>query len=409
MTNPLVSTQPAAEAAARKMLAYCQANDWAGIDPYDALNSRIFQMLPILDSRIPRLVMTQALKRSPFNIRSLMLIPPTQNSKAFGIFLRSSLKFAKLGWPGADELVRFFIRKLDEMRSPNMPYWCWGYSFPWQTRTLIVPRGTPNLVCTTFVADALLDAYEQTGDAQCLKMATSGAEYIFKDLMWTDGGSVAGFGYPLKTMRHNIHNGNLLGAALFCRVAKHTGDKTLIEPALKVARFSASKQHEDGSWDYGEMPTQKWIDNFHTGYNLEALQSMARSLQTDEFDVRIKKGFEFYREHFFLEDGTAKYFHNKTYPIDIHCVAQSIMSLLAFPEQDGARNEAMSAKVVNWALENMWSDDGYFFYRVLPWCKIRTSYMRWSQSWMLLALATFLEAAAKKTNQQGREMAAVAK
>lgn len=409
MTNPLVSTQPAAEAAARKMLAYCQSNEWAGIDPYDALNSRIFQMLPFLDRRIPRLVMTQALKRSPFNIRSLMLIPPTQNSKAFGIFLRSSLKFAKLGWPGADDLVRFFIRKLDEMRSPDMPYWCWGYSFPWQTRTLIVPRGTPNLVCTTFVADALLDAYEQTGDAQCLKMAASGAEYIFKDLMWTDGGSVAGFGYPLKTMRHNIHNGNLLGAALFCRVAKHTGDKTLIEPALKVARFSASKQHEDGSWDYGEMPTQKWIDNFHTGYNLEALQSMARSLKTDEFDARIKKGFEFYREHFFLEDGTAKYFHNKTHPIDIHCVAQSIMSLLAFPEQDGPRNEAMSAKVLGWALENMWSDDGYFFYRVLPWCKIRTSYMRWSQSWMLLALATFLEAAAKKTNQPDRKMVAAAK
>src|SRR5262245_11988948 len=159
MTNPLLFTQPAAEAAARKLLTYCQAKDWAGLDPFDALNSRIFQMLPFLDRRIPRLVMTQALKRSPFNIRPLMLVPPTQNSKAFGLFLKASLKFAKLGWPGADDLVHFFIRKLDEMRSPDMPDWCWGYSFPWQTRTLLVPRGTPNLVCTTFVADALLDAY----------------------------------------------------------------------------------------------------------------------------------------------------------------------------------------------------------------------------------------------------------
>ncbi len=408
MGNDLSTTQPAAEAATRKMLAYCQANDWAGIDPYDALNSRIFLALPFLDRRIPRLVMTQALKRSPFNIRSLMLIPPTQNPKAFGVFLKASLKLSKLGWPGADELVRFFIRKLDEMRSPNMPYWCWGYSFPWQTRTLIVPRATPNLVCTTFVADALLDAYEQTGDAQCLKMAASGADYILNDLMWTDGGSVAGFGYPLASMRHNIHNGNLLGAALFCRVAKHAGEKKFIEPAFKVARFSASKQHEDGSWAYGEMPTQKWIDNFHTGYNLWGLQSMERSLGTTEFDARIKKGFEFYREHFFQPDGVAKYYHDKTYPIDIHCVAQSVMSLLAFPEFDGARNERMASAVLTWALENMWSDKGYFYYRVLPWCKIRTSYMRWSQSWMLLALATFLEAAAT-ASQSTRKAAAAGK
>ncbi len=395
MTSPLQATQPAAESAARKLLAYCQANDWAGIDPYDALNSRIFQALPFLDSRIPRLVMTQALKRSPFNIRSLMLIPPTQNSKAFGIFLKASLKFAKLGWDGADELVAYFIRKLSEMRAPGMNYSCWGYSFPWQTRTLIVPRGTPNLVCTTFVADALLDAYEQTGNASCLQMAASGVDYIRKELLWSDGSEV-GFAYPLPSMRQSIHNANLLGAALFCRVAKFTGDKSLIEPALKVARFSAAKQRADGSWLYGEMPKQGWVDNFHTGYNLDGLRSMAQTLSTDEFDAVIRKGFEFYREHFFLENGVARYFHDKTYPIDIHCVAQSIMSLLAFPEFDGARNEAMSSKVVEWTLDNMWSKDGSFYYRVQPWATIRTSYMRWSQAWMLLALATFLEAAAAK-------------
>lgn len=395
MSQPLQSALPAVEAAARQLLAYCQAQDWAGIDPYDALNSRLFQKMPFLDSRIPRLVMTQALKRSPLNIRPFLLIPPTQNPKAFGIFLKASLKFARLGWPNADALVSYFIGKIDQMRAPNMAYSCWGYSFPWQTRTQIVPRGTPNLVCTTFVADALLDAYEQTGREQCLKMAASGAEYIRRELMWSDGAE-AGFAYPLVTMRQSIHNANLLGAALFCRVAKLTGDRSLVEPALKVARFSVGKQHPDGSWLYGEMPKQNWVDNFHTGYNLAGLQSIAASLCTDEFASSIRRGFEFYRENFFQPDGVAKYFHNKTHPIDIHCVAQSIMSLLAFPEFDAPRNEMMAARVVEWALDNMWGDDGYFYYRVLPWCKIRTSYMRWSQSWMLFALATFVEAAAAK-------------
>jgi len=29
---------------------------------------------------------------------------------------------------------------------------------------MLVPRGAPNLVCTTFVANALLDLYEETGE-----------------------------------------------------------------------------------------------------------------------------------------------------------------------------------------------------------------------------------------------------
>ena len=39
----------------------------------------------------------------------------------------------------------------------------------------------------------------------------------------------------------------------------------------------------------------------------------------------------------------------------------------------------------------MWDERGFFYYRVLRFGTIRTSYMRWSQAWMLLALATLLE------------------
>ena len=73
----------------------------------------------------------------------------------------------------------------------------------------MVPANSPNLVCTTFVANAFLDAYEQLGDASHLDVAASGAQYILNDLYWTDGGSVSGFAYPLPTMRNNVHNGNL--------------------------------------------------------------------------------------------------------------------------------------------------------------------------------------------------------
>jgi len=374
--------------ATEKLLAYCRAHDWAGHDPYDALNSRIFLALPWLNSRIPRLVLTQALKRSPVNIRGLALIPPTQNPKAISLFLRASLQMSQVEGMPVSGLVSHFLEKLIELRSTGTPYWCWGYSFPWQTRTIVVPRSAPNLVCTTFIASALLDLYETHPDPRCLEMAASSAEYMLNDLYWQDG-SLASFSYPLASLRVQIHNANFLAAALFCRVYKHTGEKKFLGPALAAARCSASLQLPDGSWYYGEKPTQKWVDNFHTGYNLSGLRQIDNALGTDEFQSCIQKGFEFYKTHFFREDGAARYFHDKTYPIDIHCVAQSILSPLEFRDLDPG-NLALASSAFRWAMKNMWDERGFFYYRVLRTVKIRTSYMRWSQAWMLLALSTLL-------------------
>src|SRR5262249_13167949 len=153
--------------------------------------------------------------------------------------------------------------RLGELRSPGVRRWCWGYSFPWQTRTDVVPRWAPNLVCTSFVANALLDVFERHGDRRCLDMAAGAASYIVEDLYWTDGGA-AGFCYPLPSHRTPIHNANFLGAALLCRLSALTANPRLLEPGLRVARESAAAQRADGSWPYGERPHQRWIDNFHT-------------------------------------------------------------------------------------------------------------------------------------------------
>ncbi|MGD0277368.1 MAG: hypothetical protein ABSB79_15165, partial [Syntrophales bacterium] len=309
-----------------KLIEYCRSNNWAGYDPYDALNSEIFKHIPFLNSRNSRLALTQMLKRSPFNFRPLLRIPKTQNPKAIALFLMAFLKLSKLGILTDGKNINAMIEKLIALRSPNSPYWCWGYSFPWQGRTVFVPGHEPNLVCTVFVADALLDAYEMTSDSSYLHMASSAADYIINDLIWTDGGSVAGFCYPIPSSNSLVHNANFLGAAMLCRIYKHCGNEKYIEPALKVARYSAGRQHDDGSWFYGELPKQRWIDNFHTGYNLCALQTFCQYAETREFESHIHRGFKFYRDYFFRKDGATKYFHNHTYPIDIHSIAQSIIT-----------------------------------------------------------------------------------
>lgn len=378
------------KAATLTLLDYCRANEWQGHDPYDALNSGLFRLLPFMDSTIPRLALTQLLKRSPLNFRSLLLVPKTMNPKGLALSLAAILRLSRLSLLDEQDFTGMLVERLVALRSPNTPYWCWGYSFPWQGRTVLVPKGAPNLVCTTFVANALLDVYENNQESGCLSMATSAAEYILNDLFWTKGDSTAGFSYPLPGLQASVHNANFLGAALLSRIYKHCGEKKFLDPAMRIARYSAARQHDNGSWDYGELSTQRWVDNFHTGYNLCALRLISTYAGTSEFKNHIRRGFEFYRTHFIREDGAPKYFHDRVYPIDIHSVAQSIITLISLKDLD-VSSVKLANSVYQWAMNNMWNRRGYFYYQVHPFYKNRISYMRWSQAWMLLALSIFLE------------------
>ena len=371
-----------------KLLAFCRARNWSGYDPYDALNSRIFQKIPVLDSRLPRIVLTQTLKRSPINVRRLLLVPETQNPKGLALILSGLLNLRDDLLPDRGHLCDYMVKRLVQLRSPGVTYWCWGYSFPWQTRQNIVPAGAPNLVCTTFVANSLLDFYEQAGNQELLNKAISAAEYILNELYW-ENGSEAGFSYPLRSLHVQVYNANFLAAALLCRIYRHTGLRTFRDPALKATRYSVRRQNADGSWYYGAAPFQMWIDNFHTGFNLSALLTIAKELETEEFEPSIRRGFDFYREHFFRNDGAPRYFHDRTYPIDAHSAAQSILTLLEFHDFDKTCFE-QAISVLCWTMQHLWDDRGFFYYRVHRFGTIRMPYMRWSEAWMFLALSALL-------------------
>lgn len=380
-----------AKEATLKLLSYCRSRNWAGYDPYDALNSRIFKALPFLNTRLPRLALTQALKRCPINLRPMLLISGTQNPKGLALFLQAVLKLSKLGLiDDSDEIVNTLAKGIEQLRSPDTSFWCWGYSFPWQTRTQLVPARTPNLVCTLFVAEALLDLYESNGDEHYLDLATSAADYIVEELYW-EADSVCSFSYPFPSSRIPVHNANLLAAALLCRVSRLTGNEKYLSAALSATVYSVKRQRIDGSWVYGESVKYGWVDNFHTGYNLCALWNIGRNLQTTQFDESLRTGFDFYRSRFFRQDGAPNYFHNRTYPIDVHCVAQSIITLLELNHLH-PDNVNLAGRVFSWALANLWNDDeGYFYHQKLPLGTIKIPYMRWGQAWMLVASSQLLE------------------
>lgn len=376
------------EMAMQALFAHCRAEHWAGHDPYDALNS------PLLDPdrgnapKLVRLAATQFMKRSPVDVRALLRVPKTQNAKALALNIQTVYWLEQTNLVETEGLVDYFVGRIKELRSPGQKHWCWGYSFPWQTRTVCVPRHSPNLVCTTFVADALLSVYERTRAPDLLEMVGSAARYIADDLYFEYAG-VASFSYPSPGLSSTVHNANLMAAALLLRLDAIAPDAKIAERALKAARFSAARQRADGSWPYGEGAKQAWVDNFHTGYNLSALRTIGEVTKSNEFEVYLDKGFAFYRSHFLREDGAARYFHDNTYPIDAHAVAQTILTMLEFADRDPGA-PAAAQRVYDWAAKAMWDPRGFFHYRVLRLGTIRTSYMRWSQAWMLLALAVLV-------------------
>ena len=188
-----------------------------------------------------------------------------------------------------------------------------------------------------------------------------------------------------------IHNANFLGAAFLSRLYHHTHEDEMKQDALASARYSAAGQQENGAWVYGERHTQKWVDNFHTGFNLMALKQIDAYVGEGRFKGNIERGYQFYLEKFFCNDGAPRYYSDRTYPIDIHSVSQSLITLSELQHLDDSSMEK-AAQVFEWAMAHMRDPSGYFYFQKGQFYTKKISYMRWSQAWMALALATYSRA-----------------
>ena len=387
-----------------KLQKYCEAEDFKGWDPFDGLNSRIFNALPMLKrSALCRLIMIQLFKRNPVNLRRIAAVPKQYNPKAIALFLSGycNLYHAIESAPelqnafGQKQTVRLTIdrlaRLLLSLRSKGDYHGaCWGYNFDWQSRrAFLFPAHTPVVVVTAFSASALFDAYEITGEKAYLDVALSSARFVIDDLHRTPFGR--GFLFSYSPLRGNdtVFNASLLGVKILCLCYKYTGNPEYRHIASQVVQAVCDGQRPDGGWVYGLRPVQSWIDSFHTGYNLDALNTY-RTLTGDRtFDSNIERGLDFYINNFFKEDGTPKYYHDKTYPIDIHSPAQLLVTLSNMNQL--SRYYCLADKIVDWTIRNMQDKKGYFYYQIKPLISSKISYMRWSNAFMFNALSNYVK------------------
>lgn len=376
----------------KKLEAYCENEEFKGWDPYDGLNSRLFQSLPFLPkSRLARLVWIQTFKRSPLNLRGLARVEKEYNAKGLGLFLSGYCKrYVATPDKKCLDKIDYLSSRLLELENKEWSGSCWGYNFDWQARAFYQPKNTPTVVASVFVASALLDAYEVTQKKELLDTARSTCNFILKDLNRTyNSDSNFCFSYsPLD--KSVVFNASLLGSRLLSRVFSYTQEKILVEAARKSVVYCCDYQKRDGSWSYGTLPYHQWIDNFHTGYNLECIDDYMKFSRDYSFKDNLAKGFEYYSRTFFTKDGIPAYYSNSTFPIDIHSTAQyviTIAKLNKFQQEKEVLN-----KVLNWTIDHMQSKRGYFYYQINKYFSSKIPYMRWAQAWMFYALSTYLQA-----------------
>ena len=384
--------------AFRDLRRYCEEESFKGWDPYDGLNSKVFRATPLKNWDVTRLIMIQTLKRSPVNLRHILGVSKQHNPKALGLFINGYTNLLRLAKSGddrfgserelegtIDDLVGLLLSLISEGYSGA----CWGYNFDWQARRLFFfPAYTPTVVATTFCASALFEAYEITRNDLYLETALSSAEFVLNDLHRSEheGGFILSYS-PLSG-NDAVYNASLLGAKLLSYCYHYTRSEEYKGLARQIVKAACKGQAEDGSWVYGLLPIQSWIDSFHTGYNLDAIAHYSRLCSDESFSDNIHRGLDFYLANFFLEDGTPKYYHNRTYPIDIHCPGQLWVTLSAV---DGfQRNAALCNRVMEWTLANMQDARGYFYYQLKRGISSKISYMRWSNAFMFNALTYYL-------------------
>lgn len=386
-----------------KLKEYCEFEEFKGWDPYDGLNSKLVHwVLPLKHSAILRLCVIQGFKRCPINFRKLALVPKEYNAKGVGLFLQGYCNLYRIivdnpeledslgSKDDINERVDYLAKLLIGMRSiGNYHGACWGYNFDWQARRLFLfPKFTPTVVATSFCATALMDAYEVTGNKEYLDIALTSANFVLKDLHRMDYKDGFLFSYSPLQGNDTVFNASLLGSRLLSFCYHYTGKNEYKEVARKSVKACCARQNGDGSWVYGMLPVQSWIDSFHTGYNLDGLIAFEEMTEDTSFHQNIEKGFDFYIKNFFEADGTPKYYNNKMYPIDIHCPGQLLVTLHRLHRFDDYSE--LAEKVLTWTIMNMQDKKGYFYYQLKDGISSKIPYMRWSNAFMFNSLSYYI-------------------
>jgi hypothetical protein len=387
ITNDVNHTDRAAgvHESLRRLEQWVEQANWTAYDTFDGLSSP-YARLFTFGSGLLKQVWQQSVRRFPVNLRPLLGIKPSMSTKGMGFFAQGYLRlYQTYGEPVSLDKARFCLHWLKDNRCPQFRGDAWGNHFDYQSRGGAIPKGTPTIVWTGLIGHAFLDAYDVTGEEDYLTVARSACDFIVEELGWfeADGGICLRY-YPHE--EHQVHNSNIIGASLLARVNALSPDSRYSEIARSAVDFTVNHQTAEGAWFYGVEPKYRWVDSFHTGYVLEALDTFNRCSGDSKYGAALEKGYRYFVETFFEEDGTPRYYDYKRRPLDIQCASQGIQTLVNLRRLH-PRSVDLASKVAEWTIRNMQDVTGYFHYRRYPFISNKTPTLHWGQATMFAALA----------------------
>jgi hypothetical protein len=369
-----------------RLSKWLESNDYRGYDTFDGLNSPLLRPLTF-NNKYLRTVLQQGVRRFPINLRPLLGIAKSRSTKGMGFLARG---FMRLHEATADSAWRdkaeYALEWLTQNQAPGYSGACWANHFDYQSRSSFVPRGLPSVVWTSLIGHAYLDAYENFHKDAFLDVAVSSCEHILHDLSRFPDGESACIGYfPAQNLR--VHNANTLAAGFLARTWAFTRNESYRALAARALQYTANYQRRDHSWYYGEAENLHWVDNFHTAYVLDSFKHYTDSTGDDRFLNSMMNGYIYWKNTFFLPDGTPRYYDHKTLPIDIQCCSQAIDTLVFFSDRD-PDGLTLASTIAKWTITHMQDRSGHFYYRrYSPWVVNRTPTLHWGQSTMLCALS----------------------
>ena len=344
----------------RTIEAYGDRNGWVGSDPFEGPNATRL-VTPLLRSDRGIQLVSQVVKRFPLDLRPLLGIEPTLNSATVAWAVSSYALDGFLPEETAERRLAKSVAMLRGLRCRGFAEPCWGYPFDTRSRVFFYSKTSPNTIATAFAANALLDAFERTGEEELLDEALGAGRFFLRHILQTEADHGAYFGYIIGN-RAPIQNANTHVCAVLARLTRYSDDDAFRTAAQAGVEYALSRQRPDGSWLYGEQPNLAWVDGYHHGYVLDALRVCADAGLDDRLPEAVSRGLEFYERELILPDGTPRYFSHKTYPIDSQSVAQAIQTFSIAASWDPSYIEP-ARRVFDWSLRNMRRSDGLFMFQ----------------------------------------------
>jgi len=234
--------------------------------------------------------------------------------------------YAALGEERLREDASALVGRLRALVTPGFSGACWGYDFPWQSRSTLIPAYSPTVVATAFVTNGSSPLTSGSGSTRRSSSARARPGRAPRSQPHRRPGGTFCWSYsPLDTQA--VLNATAKGSRLCAQVWSVNGDEQLAAAArasVPICRGAPARGR--GLAVRGRGPAHV-VDNFHTGYVLDALDEWRRRTGDAELDGAIERGWRYYRANLFEPNGVPAVLRQQAPPDRRDRLRQALLTL----------------------------------------------------------------------------------